>query len=448
MEHDTVEESDSSVSSASDNEPETPATDSNVYVSIRRHVQNHEYRKKKKMSSAIFKYFVNATPSQQLAMQVEIDAELQLRWRNMNDVVKYDDMGDALLHSLDAAICGGSKYRQLIPSSPTLQKNRTVVIVVLPDKAFWVTMECVLNRFVIQDLGVYRANLSKETFADEHTVELISKRLHPLLLKAVSEFDTSVDYLTQTGYIKVIVKQLKSCARTNMSPKAAGALTNSTVNAMTRICDAACPNSTLSVSNNKKTGWRYSRTCRVTGKRIEVLRSSGKHLNAILSCLQWMKSNVADFVRDRPMRMNEESRLKFFNTLREVAFSSPLGDESDDGMRRLEGIYLSLHVVSQLKFGEGQSSQGTKKTLADLILIGLHNNQQYVSAISTSYRKSSRVHKKQSKSGPKSATQDRLDNEELSCDVHHEQTVLDVCTCNLSVTCQAQKHLRLKVKML
>lgn len=106
------------------------------------------------MSSAVFEYFMNATESQQLAMQVEIEPGLQLYWKNRTDVGKYDDLGDALLHALDAAVCQASRYRQLILSSPTLHRNRTVVLAVLPERTFWVTMECFWNEFVIQDMGV------------------------------------------------------------------------------------------------------------------------------------------------------------------------------------------------------------------------------------------------------------------------------------------------------
>jgi hypothetical protein len=79
------------------------------YQVIRRKVQNEEYKKKKAMSSAIFKYFVNASAVQQMTMQVEIDEELQVYWRNRRDVVEYDDLGDALLHSLDAVLCQSSR---------------------------------------------------------------------------------------------------------------------------------------------------------------------------------------------------------------------------------------------------------------------------------------------------------------------------------------------------
>ena len=43
-----------------------------------------------------------------------------------NPRVKLDDVGDALLHSLNDILCGGSSYRQLVPSNVALHCNRTV----------------------------------------------------------------------------------------------------------------------------------------------------------------------------------------------------------------------------------------------------------------------------------------------------------------------------------
>jgi len=31
----------------------------------------------------------------------------------------------------------------------------------------------------------------------------------------------------------------------------------------------------------------------------QVITSTGKHTNAVLSCLEWMKKNVPDFVEER-----------------------------------------------------------------------------------------------------------------------------------------------------
>jgi hypothetical protein len=442
-EDDDVEPSDDSMTT-NEQEVEETEMDVNTYQSIRRQVQNEEYRKKKAMSTAIFQYFMNATPAQQLAMQVEIDPELQTVWKNPTGRVnKQDDLGDALLHSLDAAICQSSKYRQLIPSSPTLNKNRTVVVVLLPDKAFWVVLECLWNRFTLQDMGVYATNLTNQTFSGQETIEGIVARLDPRLLRAMSEFDTSLDCLSDTGYIKIIVKQLKSYGRTDMSPKAAGALTNSTVKAFTNICDAACPNSTLSVSHSKKSGWLYSRTCKESGKRIDVLRSSGKHLNAILSCLQWMKCNLPNFVRDRPLRIDGSGRCKFFQALKDVALNFQRSSEDDDQVAKLECIHLNERVIEKLKFNEGRSSDATKKTLADLILIALGQNQQYISAVSTNYRKTSgnRKTSRQRHAKSPSETQDRTDGS-----ITADYSSMQICTCGTSIPCQSNRHLKVNIR--
>jgi hypothetical protein len=96
-----VEPSDSCESSSSDESVD-------AYQTMRRQVHSEEYREKKAMSAAIFRYFIEATPAQQVTMQVEIDGELQMFWRSRTDVTKYDDLGDALLHALDASLCQAS----------------------------------------------------------------------------------------------------------------------------------------------------------------------------------------------------------------------------------------------------------------------------------------------------------------------------------------------------
>jgi hypothetical protein len=103
-----------------------------------------------------------------------------------------------------------------------------------------------------------------------------------------------------------------------------------------------------------------------------------------------MKSNLGDFVRDRPLRIGGDGRLKFFTALKEIAFDSVSTNEGEDAVVRLESIHLSPRVVQKMKLEEGQSYQASKKTLADLILIGLDGNQQYVSAMSTNRRRGAR----------------------------------------------------------
>jgi hypothetical protein len=113
-------------------------------------------------------------------------------------VTKYDDLGDALLHALNEILCNCPRFQQLVPSSVTLQKNRTVVMVILPVKAYWITMKCFWNQFVIEDMAVCNMQLKNETFAIERIVELSVRNFDPYLTKALTEFSSSVDYLDDT----------------------------------------------------------------------------------------------------------------------------------------------------------------------------------------------------------------------------------------------------------
>jgi hypothetical protein len=112
------------------------------------------------------------------------------------------------------------------------------------------------------------------------------------------------------------------------------------------------------------------------------VRSSGKHLNAVLSCLQWMKSNLPNFVRDRAMKIDGRGRIASFD----LAVSEPGVDQDSQGPVKLEYIELAPKVLYDLRYCNGYSSEGQKKIMSHLILITLNNNEQYISAISTSYR--------------------------------------------------------------
>ena len=94
------------------------------------------YRQRKQMSAGIFRYLMDADDGKQENMGVSVVREVQELWqeRILNDRnVKLDDVGDALLHALNGVLCGGSKYRQLVPTNVSLHCNRTVVVAVCPD---------------------------------------------------------------------------------------------------------------------------------------------------------------------------------------------------------------------------------------------------------------------------------------------------------------------------
>lgn len=360
-----------------------PSDDSDEEVSVAdvRRTKNEEY-KKKNMSSDVFKYFIDATELQQAGMQVTVDPIVQDYWKNSKSVDKYDDMGDALLHSLDELLCGSSNYQQLLPSPSALRSSRTVVIVLLPDQVFWVTMYCVCNEFTIEDFGEASMPLAEQYFSNDSTTYAIKSNLPYSLMCALSQYESKVDFLTSTDSIKVVVKQLKGSPERKFSPKAAGALTNACVQAMKSICDELLSSGIVTADNNKKAGWRYSRKCPITGRTYVISRSSGKHLNAVLSCLEWMKANLPDFVRDRPFKIHKMGKQAFFDALRKIAV-----DAKDDNSARLESIRLSRNTVERLIYHEGTAHHFVRKVLGDLILIALNDNQNYIRAISDNYRK-------------------------------------------------------------
>jgi hypothetical protein len=69
-----------------------------------------------------------------------------------------------------------------------------------------------------------------------------------------------------------------------------------------------------------------------------------------------------------------------------------------------------------MMFGEGQSGEAVRKTLADLILIGLDSNQQYVSAISTNRTRSAANKKSGSKLDTRAAGSCVLSGSESSAE--------------------------------
>ena len=90
-----------------------------------------DYPRTKRMSGDMFKYFVCADSAKQENMQVTVSASVQQVWQHViiqDAEIKLDDLDDALLHAVNAVLCSGSRYRQLMPSSVSLHNNRTVVL--------------------------------------------------------------------------------------------------------------------------------------------------------------------------------------------------------------------------------------------------------------------------------------------------------------------------------
>lgn len=152
-----------------------------------------ENKKKKKMSADIFKYIVQANEEQLLDMKINIDLSVHCYWRDKisacftGNKLKLDDVGDALLPALDEMLCGSTKFRQLIPSTPSLHNNRTVALSVFPSRSFWIVIHCMWNMFVVENFGYYNSELEGRFFKDILTVQVIRDHIHPDLGRSLQD---------------------------------------------------------------------------------------------------------------------------------------------------------------------------------------------------------------------------------------------------------------------
>jgi len=339
-----------------------------------------DYKERKRMSSAVFKYIMHSDAEQQLSMQLHVSAHIQLHWTQMEaakTINKFDDLGDALLHALNEILCGTTNYRPLIPSMPSLQVNRSVVVAILPHKAFWISLQCTWNVFTFENVGVYSTKLASDRkLFSTHTIQLIKCYMDPSLRRAVTTHAASESF-TAVEHIRIVVKQLGAYHHLKLTSKDAGALTNAAVQAMKGLCDEAAVDSTLSVRNDKQLGWAYTRTMK-NGKKIQISRSTGKHTNAMIACLEWAKQQLPDFVANRPLHMDRTEKLIFFHALATLA-------SQQIESHQLEMLRLSPTAVERLCSTDFDDFD-TQSLLADLILIGLSKNNQYINAIAPNYR--------------------------------------------------------------
>ena len=76
------------------------------------------------------------------------DNKLREHWNNIFETcddakpVKFDDLGDALLHACSKIICKSYNYRQLVPSPLILHNNRTIAVSIFPDVSYFVVCHC------------------------------------------------------------------------------------------------------------------------------------------------------------------------------------------------------------------------------------------------------------------------------------------------------------------
>jgi len=93
--------------------------------------ESKEYREKKKMSSDVFRYIIEADEDQMKDMKLTAKKDMREYWCaqiTSNPKLKLDDAGDALLHALDELLCGNTNFKQLVPTCPSVHGNRTLAI--------------------------------------------------------------------------------------------------------------------------------------------------------------------------------------------------------------------------------------------------------------------------------------------------------------------------------
>lgn len=66
-------------------------------------------------------------------------------------------------------------------------------------------------------------------------------------------------------------------------------------------------------------------------------------MNAVLSCLSWMKHNIQNYVRDRPVRVTSQGRKLFFDALGSAVVHSS-SRNNDNDLPRLELTQISRNA--------------------------------------------------------------------------------------------------------
>jgi len=350
------------------------------------------YKAKKKMSSDVFRYIMEADDEQLKQMKLTVDSNLQQHWREIiasDKLVKLDDVGDALLHALDEILCGSSNFRQLVPASPSVHVNRTIAVAVFPEITYWVVLNCRWNSFVLENFGCLHSRLRNCYYRDPSTVAVIKDNMVQCseLWSSLSEFEGNSTY-DAVDHIKVVVKQLTGHKGLGMKNIEAGALTQATTNAMKLICDGQMGiNSKIRDIPDRELGSLYSRTSTVhRDRKFQVVLSTGKHTNAVLSCLSWMKQNIPDFVEKRREILNEAEKTMFFHAVLNLARSGERSMEmlqlSDVARTKLRSNHLAYQMHNDKAFA---------RNIADLVLVSMSKNQHHVKAVAANSRKVSKV---------------------------------------------------------
>jgi hypothetical protein len=106
------------------------------------------------MSSDVFKYINVADYEQLTDINLQVSQCLQQGWKQRlqsEQAVKFDDVGDALLHALNDTVNGSSTDKQLLAPKSSLHDN-TVALSVFPDTVYRTCILCSWNCFMLKIL--------------------------------------------------------------------------------------------------------------------------------------------------------------------------------------------------------------------------------------------------------------------------------------------------------
>jgi len=144
----------------------------------------------------------------------------------------------------------------------------------------------------------------------------------------------------------------------------------------------ACNKDNVKTVSEKLNAGRRTVMTTTDDKKFSVCKSAGKHTNAILSCMEWMRQNVPTLTIDRQLYLDNSKKELFFNALKQTAESAP----DDQGYRQLEKVRIGEAAIPKFCRWAPSNSAATL-AISDLILIGLNHTEHYVSAISANFRK-------------------------------------------------------------
>jgi len=147
-------------------------------------------------------------------------------------------------------------------------------------------MNCQNNFFVLEDIGTYDSDLEGTFYRSAQVEKLIVAKLLDKLRSALTDFCGN-DIFQPVEHIKIIVKQLQGLNKCNLSGTHAGPLTQTTFNAVKTLVDTTFSSESHVLDTKEKTGITYIRTEVATGRKLYLLKSTGKHLNAVMLFLDW-----------------------------------------------------------------------------------------------------------------------------------------------------------------